>query len=660
MSKVLRQLIANFVACVVLCPVVGRAYEIPTHKMISDNAVQASQIDSVLRDQLQLTAGVNTVFLGRRAAVWIADGAGYEDQPEYRVLNHFHDPLAPSWDTAGLRVVFQVGQSSVLWQQNPNQNGSTVLLQGGKGVVAGGQNWSWKDARESYRRAVTAAEEATRELAFADVFRSLGQLVHLVQDAAVPAHVRNDAHLDKDWFHDSDGYERWVDQNLSGADVGQALGSPVYPARSIFTPTGYPGALSPVARLIDADTYTGKNPSILTTDQVGMAEYTNGNFFSKDTIFVSDALLGAIPLPARATVLLGPKEFVPALGQLRRYFTPRPGFGEPVPHLALPGALYEFLPAALQDQNVTLDDAVHRDYAGRLLRRAVGYSAALLDYFFRGRLEVSLDSGGLVITNATGERMTGDFSLHYDALGGKRVLLKKWEQRTLAAGQSTERLELPPMPESDPPARPDQYTVVFSGQLGAEPGAVAVRRFTPAPPSKAWLWQPSFFSENQAPPVYSGWLLPIPVWRAVTVGELLLYYALPDGAFELFGSLSALYRNVDEFPGTLLTLYASGGCIEWPSSETWDPVIAHFVEYYEPGGLESLQGLTSYVLPAVKRVLRTVELSATPQELTVDVTGVSFFGLRLGEYPAGYPARPSWPDVNMNRCDAWAYVLAAQ
>ena len=51
-----------------------------------------------------------------------------------------------------------------------------------------------------------------------------------------------------------------------------------------------------------------------------------------------------------------------------------------------------------------LDDNVFRDYAARLIPRAVGYSAALLDYFFRGRLDVDLadDGSGLRLVGANG------------------------------------------------------------------------------------------------------------------------------------------------------------------------------------------------------------------------------------------------------------------
>ena len=42
------------------------------------------------------------------------------------------------------------------------------------------------------------------------------------------------------------------------------------------------------------------------------------------------------------------------------------------------------------DKAYTLDDKCFEDYASKLIPRAVGYSAALLDYFFRGEMQVSV------------------------------------------------------------------------------------------------------------------------------------------------------------------------------------------------------------------------------------------------------------------------------
>ena len=51
------------------------------------------------------------------------------------------------------------------------------------------------------------------------------------------------------------------------------------------------------------------------------------------------------------------------------------------------GIFFRFLPPFVH--NVVLDDLVFQNYAAHLLPRAIGYSAGLLDYFFRGRIEIA-------------------------------------------------------------------------------------------------------------------------------------------------------------------------------------------------------------------------------------------------------------------------------
>ena len=122
-----------------------------------------------------------------------------EDEPEdisrqitgrARNKNHFHNPLAQTWETAGLQSGLYTGESSVRWAQNKNQS------PGGK--------WSWYDAREYFYKGLTLTDKKQRDSAMANCFRALGQLMHLIQDASVPAHVRNDIHI---IYH----YENWLE-----------------------------------------------------------------------------------------------------------------------------------------------------------------------------------------------------------------------------------------------------------------------------------------------------------------------------------------------------------------------------------------------------------------------------------------------------------------
>jgi hypothetical protein len=135
---------------------------------------------------------------------------------------------------------------------------------------------------------------------------------------------------------------------------------------------------------------------------IGLSEFTNANFFSRDTVFSAD-----LPFPARSSVDLRPElEVVPSTGLGRRYLT-KTRDGITVPRIAVPSSLYDFTADAVKDKKIWLDDNVLSDYARLLFPRAVGHSAALLDYFFRGRLDVGLadDDGAprVVGTNTSSE-----------------------------------------------------------------------------------------------------------------------------------------------------------------------------------------------------------------------------------------------------------------
>ncbi len=123
-----------------------------------------------------------------------------------------------------------------------------------------------------------------------------------------------------------------------------------------------------------------------------------------------------------------------------------------------------------------LDENVHNTYAMELLPRAVGYSAALIDYFFRGKLDFVLDEGdrgdgtkGIRIYNLSDEEMEGTFNLYYDATDGNRHLLGSWSlllsPHGLSSGLSFS------VPNNN--LEEDLYIIVFRGRMGMEQGTVA-------------------------------------------------------------------------------------------------------------------------------------------------------------------------------------------
>jgi hypothetical protein len=450
------------------CPIA--AYEPDTHRAIAFRAAQptASTLHDVMRSELGIEEGVARTFLGLTVPDLIGEGAAGEDTPRPRVLNHFHNPLL-AWDSAGLQVGTQLGQSSILWQQNPAQNQS----------LGGGGNWSWHDARQRYWNALTgttAGGGSTREQrdrALAETFLTLGHLTHFIQDASVPAHTRNDQHLVVD------GYETWTDRARLGTPPADAAlflqyltQAPVVPPRTIFTP-GRPEAPLPIARLIDADKLDGSgNATALGDAALGIAEYTQGNFLSDDTIFAP-----AFPLPRRQSLGLGAPVLVPEGQRFQRHF-PKVGDGESITHFVAESALYRSVAEAAGQpmaEALTLTRHVYRDYASFLLPRAVGYSAALLDYFFRGRLAAFGDTLSVGFANLTEESLEGTLALYYDDDADRRhpVPAASWAVALAPSGFARDlRFPAPTVPA---PKERDRYMLVFRGRLGDELEAVAAK-----------------------------------------------------------------------------------------------------------------------------------------------------------------------------------------
>src|SRR5437868_2121868 len=84
--------------------------------------------------------------------------------------------------------------------------------------------------------------------------QQLGQVSHLVQDASVPAHVRDDQHL---IGVDQDPYEDWTEAAALESPqrtLARLLDlSPTRPAHAIFERSGQAAAPIPIAGLIDSN-----------------------------------------------------------------------------------------------------------------------------------------------------------------------------------------------------------------------------------------------------------------------------------------------------------------------------------------------------------------------------------------------------------------------
>lgn len=144
----------------------------------------------------------------------------------------------------------------------------------------------------------------------------------------------------------------------------------------------------------DANNYDGSVP-ITAENMLGIAEYTNLNFVSSYTIFSEN-----YPYPNESSTnieeyILGnlsPEIVTDEDGMTREeiYFA-KTQHGAEIDHFVIPSYLSEemFGIDGGIERTYRLDERCFNDYAATLIPRAIGYSAGLLDYFFRGKMQIA-------------------------------------------------------------------------------------------------------------------------------------------------------------------------------------------------------------------------------------------------------------------------------
>jgi hypothetical protein len=352
------------------------AYDTDTHWRMSLAAAESSSMASVLAtlqldksSQLSVEAIARPQINNGTPAGWIEEGSVVEDGDsdcDSRVRNHFYNPL----ENAGYsRGVIQ-GAPSADWGLED------------RGSIDGQAN-SYADARNFFWRALTAETDAERQKNLAMTFRSVGQVIHLIQDAAQPQHTRNDSHaglacpLTLGLLGPKSLYEEYAD---GLAKAGQ------------LTYSGYANVALPRPRDY-WDDETGR----------GIAEFSNRNFVSAGTNFVGppDHLAPApgFPSPNGAgaqTSTVDVQTVIPGVnlnGTMTFIGTPyddayvvQAGFN---PRTSTYSVFTSDLAAHGLLPRYTLNRLTFDAALGLLAPRAVGYSAGLIDYFFRGTLEVA-------------------------------------------------------------------------------------------------------------------------------------------------------------------------------------------------------------------------------------------------------------------------------
>lgn len=353
------------------------AYDLETHRKLSLAAGGESVLPSIL-STLQLTEGsqlafdqVTRKFNDGSALGWVQEGAVREDGEsacDDRVRNHFYNPI----DNLGYMRSGGLlsGIDSALW----GLEDTTRIIP---------QNFSYHDAKDYFWNALMATTDANHQRNLALTFRSLGQVIHLVQDDAQPQHTRNDSHAGVSCpytlglFGPSSVYEEYVE----GRAIVQRLNFTGYPVVAFSKPRDF------------WDTEDGR----------GMAEFSNRNFVTAGTNFTGtpDDVQPPPGLPSPnaggaqtfteniQTLMPG----APLNGIMTFIGTPWSDYYTGFSGYNTRTSTYSLFTNDLARRGSAAEyslNVFNYDNAQQLLiPRAVGYSAGMLNYFFRGTLSVA-------------------------------------------------------------------------------------------------------------------------------------------------------------------------------------------------------------------------------------------------------------------------------
>jgi hypothetical protein len=229
----------------------------------------------------------------------LKEGSKEEDRPLSRSFNHFHEPISNlglnqfCWPFDPEKCVWK-GESALGWAKGTGEGCREA------GTCAGNE-YSWSAARTYYRMALNSQTAIARDIWLANTFRSLGQVMHLVQDMAVPAHTRNDSLPGHLTFNKFRGWPwHWFGNNLEIFIERNAYLVGSFGANGQIPNFNHLSPANPATELHyfwDTDVYNGGNFENVFSNDLGLAEYSSANFLSAGSMFDES---GEFPHPSMA------------------------------------------------------------------------------------------------------------------------------------------------------------------------------------------------------------------------------------------------------------------------------------------------------------------------------------------------------------------------
>lgn len=419
-THLLRTWLVGLVCCVY--PALASSYEVEPHAEMTEIAVSEGDLGKKYLANVQGDANSGTITFDT-ALEQLRRGSKEEDAAG-RVVNHFHEPLSNSGLRAKLGRIGEIGAQpcpagrkcligDFIGSPAPN-----YAFAGAPGITSilpmvGNKN-SWTAARERLRRALVLSSARDRAMNARRMFEGLGHVVHLIQDQASPAHVRNDPHPGNDLFglladDPALDHEAATVNRVKAIGMGTAAQPAVRidPDDALLQAPSALNAGNPGSNLFDVNSYTLASGCAQPSAQVGISEFVASHFVSNDTI--PTGAPSDFPCPPLADILNG-------CGANGCFYTAPDGTGPilAVEQNAQTGELMYTLPVA--DENIE-----------QLIPQAIGYTRESLDYFFRavGKLEIKALKSGFLVTNRSNETLRqGDLELLYERRGRRRRLFR--------------------------------------------------------------------------------------------------------------------------------------------------------------------------------------------------------------------------------------------
>lgn len=366
------------------------------------------------------------------------------DEPFYRVFNHFYDPVynRPLTVPAAFENVVESLNKGTVHTAVDWATGSTDSFAAPNTPNTNSRNhFTLIDAREAMYRAATGrgsggnadigpnntpATEVVRNAYWATVFRSLGDVVHLVQDMGQPQHTRNDGHSPVNKLVQGNHiavFEELTEHRAGGGkftcfDGNEASGVPslVFSNYAVPTFSSYSEAFS---------TTPGGNVA----QGRGLADYSNRGFFSAGKNFGNTeyALPSSNPADYSRQTVTDPNPCLPVgrQSELLRGAVPDLVGGANTNVALTSRGLWDVPGYTIprEEAKYSMNETVYYENADLLVTRAASYSAGIINYFFRGRIDFVKDpqnNAQYIIRNLGNEEMEGTFALYYDDANGIR------------------------------------------------------------------------------------------------------------------------------------------------------------------------------------------------------------------------------------------------